>query len=414
MSTIRQLTWVSLVALAWGCATDKKPEPKAPEVATSAALPERDPLEEEMFKVGQMRELPVIRHVKMVKLDRPALADEVRAYVERETPKDAVEGQGAMLRLLGVLPHNFDYLEANIALMKEQLAGFYDPSRETMVLASDLKQAEAEATLLHELVHAFQDQHFELGKRLQYEALQGDRLAALHTLAEGDATSAMLSAALKEQGYDIDQLSNEMLAERMRVTFQSQSPDVPSIIKRAALTPYIDGLVFVNELRRSGGWKLVNKVWTDPPVSTEQLLHPEKHAAKEPWRSFAAPAAPAPGCEVVFEDVIGEQGLKVLFEEWVSPEDAAAAAEGWNGDRATVFRCGTEFSLFWRIAYDAPAEGARAIETFRAGIPHCRPALDQTARTVRQLKDHMVVVAREGSVSCSELTSWIDEANRVQ
>jgi hypothetical protein len=364
-----------------------------------------------MFKVGQTRELPVLRHIKMKKLDRQALAKEVEAYVVREIPKAAIEGQGIMLRLLGVLPAQFDYLEANVTLMREQLAGFYDPSQETMVLASDLGKAEADATLLHELVHAFQDQHFELGKRLQYEPMQGDKLAALHTLAEGDATSAMLGAALKEQGYDINQLSDEMLAERMRMTFQSQSPNVPPIIKRAALTPYIDGLAFVNELRRSGGWKLVNKVWAAPPESTEQLLHPEKHAAKEPWRTFATPGAPKPGCEVIFEDVIGEQGLKILFEEWASAEDAAAGAEGWNGDRATVFRCGKEHGLFWRIAYDEAGESARGIETFRAGIPHCRPAVDQVARTVRQLDDHIVVVALEGAApTCADLSTWIDNS----
>lgn len=410
MRTIRPLTFATLAGLVFGCAGDKKVEAKGPP-PPAPAVPERDPLEDEMFKVGQTRELPVLRHIKVKKLDRLALAKEVEAYVVREVPKAAIEGQGVMLRLLGVLPAQFDYLQANITLMKEQLAGFYDPSQETMVLASDLGKPESDATLLHELVHAFQDQHFELGNRLEYEPMQGDKLAALHTLAEGDATSAMLGAALKEQGYDINQLSDEMLAERMRTTFQSQSPDVPSIIKRAALTPYIDGLTFVNELRRSGGWKLVNKVWTDPPESTEQLLHPEKHAAKERWRTFAVPAAPKAGCEVVFEEVIGEQGMKVLFEEWVSPDDAAAAAEGWNGDRATVFRCGQEYGLFWRIAYDEAGESARGIETFRAGIPHCRPAVDQVARTVRQLDDHMVVVALEGAApTCADLTTWIDNS----
>ena len=409
MNKWRRVSCVGVAGLVLACGAEKKAEPKAP--APPPALPERDPLEEEMFKVGQIRELSVLRHVSMKKLSRAELSTEVEAYVARETPKVAIEGQGAMLELLGLLPPNFDFLAGNIALMKEQLAGFYDPSRQTMLLASDLGKPEQEATLLHELVHAFQDQHFELGKRLTYEPLQGDKLAALHTLAEGDATSAMLGAALKEQGYDINQLSDEMLSERMRMTFQTQSPEIPSIIKRAALAPYLDGLSFVNELRRSGGWKLVDKVWADPPQSTEQLLHPEKHAAKERWRTFASPRPPREGCELVYEEVIGEQGLKILFEEWVDGRDAAAGAEGWNGDRMSVFRCGQERALLWRIAYDEPGETARAMETFRVGIPHCRPSVDQSARTVRQLEDHLVVVAMEGpSHTCADLTTWIDNS----
>lgn len=409
MKTIRRVSCVILAGVLLSCGAEKRPEPKAP--ATPPAVPKRDPLEEFMFKVGQIRELSVVRHINTKKLSRPELATEVEAMVARETPKAAIEGQGAMLELLGLLPKGYDFLQGNVALMKEQLAGFYDPASETMVLASDLGKPEQEATLLHELVHAFQDQHFELGKRLKYEPLQGDKLAALHTLAEGDATSAMLGAALKAQGYDINQLSEEMLADRMRMTFQSQSPNIPSIIKRAALTPYIDGLAFVNELRRSGGWKLVDKTWADAPQSTEQLLHPEKHASRETWRTFAAPKPPHAGCEVLFEDVIGEQGLRILFEEWVGGSDAAAGAEGWNGDRASVFKCGNEHALLWRIAYDEPGESARALETFRVGIPHCRPTVDQVARSVRQDGDHLVVVAMEGTApSCSDLTTWIENS----
>lgn len=409
MKTFQRVGCVALAGLLLSCGADTKTEPKAPEAPPP--VPKRDPLEEEMFRVGQIRELSVLRSVAMKKLDRATLATEVEAYVERETPKVAIEGQGAMLKLLGLVPPGFDFLEGNIKLMKEQLAGFYDPAQQTMVLAADLGKAEQEATLLHELVHAFQDQHFELGKRLKYEPMQGDKLAALHTLAEGDATSAMLGAALKEQGYDINQLSDEMLSDRMRMTFQTTSPEIPSIIKRAALAPYLDGLTFVNELRRSGGWKLVDKVWADPPQSTEQLLHPEKHAAKEKWRTFASPKPPLASCELVYEDVIGEQGIKTLFEEWVDGRDAAAGAEGWNGDRATLFRCGKEHALLWRIAYDESGESARAIETFRVGIPHCRPSVDQVARTVRQLDDHVVVVAMEGaSTTCADLTTWIDNS----
>jgi hypothetical protein len=393
------------------CGGDKQVEPKlAPQAAPP---PERDPLEEDMFRVGQIRQLPVVRHVKMSKLDRSALARDVEAYVKRETPTNFIEGQGAILKLLGMVPQNFDYLAANIALMKAQLAGYYDPTRQTMVLANDLGKDEESATLLHELVHALQDQNFDLGNRLKQTPLMGDKLSALHTLAEGDATSAMLGETLRAQGYDINQLSDEMLAERMRQDFSTQNPEVPGVIKRAALAPYLDGLTFVNELRRSGGWKLVDRTWADPPQSTEQLLHPEKHAAKEGFRSFNSPAAPKPGCELVYEDVIGEQGLKVVFEEWVSPSDAEAAAEGWDGDRATVFKCGEQYALLWRISYDQGmgGESARGIETFRAGIPHCRPAVDQVARTVRQVQGHVVVAALQGGdATCADLTSWIESS----
>jgi hypothetical protein len=404
-------TLVPTVLWLIGCGADKQAEPSV--VPQVPAPPKHDPLEEDMFRVGQIRQLPVVRHVKMSKLDRVTLAKEVEAYVQRETPMNFIEGQAAILKLLGLVPQNFDYLAANIALMKAQLAGYYDPARQTMVLANDLGKEEEDATLLHELVHALQDQNFDLGTRLEQAPMMGDKLAALHTLAEGDATSAMLGETLRAQGYDINQLSNEMLAERMRQDFSMQNPEVPAIIKRAALAPYLDGLTFVNELRRSGGWKLVDRTWADPPQSTEQLLHPEKHASKEGWRQFASPVAPKSGCDLVYEDVVGEQGIKIVFEEWVSPSDAEAAAEGWDGDRVSVFKCGRQYAVFWRISYDQGmgGESARGIETFRAGIPHCRPSVDQVARTVRQVDGHVVVAAIQGGdATCADLTSWIESS----
>ena len=388
------------------CAAEKQAPP--PPVAPAPPPPEPDPLQNDIFRAGQLRQLSVVREVKLERIERAKLAEEVKAYVTRETPANMIEGQDALLRLLGVVPDDFDYLASSTALMQAQLAGFYDPHRETMFLASDLNPEEQRATLMHELIHALQDQHFKLGDMLKPGPLLGDRMAALHSLAEGDATSAMLEAMLKEQGYDITQLSDDMLADRMRQTFETQNPEIPAILKRSALVPYVDGLLFVNELRRSGGWDLVDDAWSEPPQSTEQLLHPHKYASKEPWRAFASPALPRAGCEPVYEDVIGEQGLKILFEEWVTREDAAAAAEGWNGDRLSVYRCGEHHALFWRLAYDSPSDSARALETFRAGIPHCRPAVDQVARTVRQLDDHLVVVALQGSeATCAELTGWI-------
>lgn len=392
------------VACAGGAEVSQPPDVPAP-----PPPPPPDPLQDELFKVGQLRKLTVLREVKLEKLQRSQLATEVERYVARETPQNMIEGQGALLRLLGVVPPDFDYLASSAALMQAQLAGFYDPGRGTMFLAADLSLEEQRATLLHELIHALQDQHFNLGKLLEPGVLSGDKTAALHTLAEGDATSAMLEAVLKDQGYDMGQLSDDMLADRMRQSFETQNPEIPSILKRAALVPYVDGLLFVNELRRSGGWKLVDDAWADPPASTEQLLHPEKYAAREPWRQFAAPPLPRPECTPIYEDVIGEQGLKILYEEWVPQADAEAAAEGWNGDHLSIYRCGQDYALFWRVAHDDASEGARALEAFRAGIPHCRPAVDQVARTVRQLKDHLVVVALQGATAtCADLTTWID------
>ena len=63
-------------------------------------------------------------------------------------------------------------------------------------MASDLGEDEAEATLAHELVHALQDQRWDLESRSRYRPGDGDRSEAVSALAEGDATSAMFDVMI--------------------------------------------------------------------------------------------------------------------------------------------------------------------------------------------------------------------------
>ena len=83
-----------------------------------------------------------------------------------------------------------------VKLLGAQLAGFYDPDEDRMYLAADLGEAERLATLAHELVHALQDQHYQLGRRLKYREGASDQQAALHALAAGQ--NVRLDAVLHE------------------------------------------------------------------------------------------------------------------------------------------------------------------------------------------------------------------------
>ena len=44
--------------------------------------------------------------------------------------------------------------------------------------------------------------------------------------------------------------------------------------------PYFRGMVFCAKLDQRGGWAAIDEVYRNPPLSTEQILHPEKYRAK--------------------------------------------------------------------------------------------------------------------------------------
>lgn len=312
--------------------------------------------------VARVRGLPAKTPVNLQVLERGPLLDRVREHVAAEVPPEVIDAQGHVLLSLGLVPLDFDYRAAVFDLLESQLAGFYDPRGKSMYLARDLAPAAEHATLAHELVHALQDQYWDLGSRLEYRPGQGDAQSALHALAEGDATSAMLEiplVGLERSALDVPESALSLEMELTMAT-DERAMTVPRVLRASLVAPYIDGLRFVHALRRRGGWAAVDAAWKAPPTTTEQLLHLEKYDASEPALELPPPTPPDEGWEVVYDDSLGEQGLRIVLEEWAPKRVAARAAEGWGGDRITLFRrrgdYGETYALSWLLRFD---EGPR-------------------------------------------------------
>jgi hypothetical protein len=294
----------------------------------------------------------------------------------------------------GTVDADFDYRSSVIGLMSSQLLGFYDPKRKTFFVGGDLHGDEADVTLWHELVHALQDQHYDLSHLTEWQPDQGDSQAAVHSLAEGDATSAMLDAMLKPRGMTALEVPEGLM--RAQSVLGSAALTAPPVLVRSLLAPYVDGLAFANYLRRRGGFAAVDAAWRAPPVSTEQLLHPEKFLARELPLVVPQPSAPphAPELQERFHDVMGEQTLRLLFEEWLPARTAAEAAADWGGDRIAVFadEARQRWAIGWHLRFDSPAAAERAFTAFARAAPltergHKDRALPDPAGTTKRASD---------------------------
>jgi hypothetical protein len=330
------------------------PAPYAP-VTNAAPRPPAGSIEALLERVSDVRGLPIRRAVPAEVLSRPAMRERMRAQAERETPREKLAQQGEGLTALGLLPPSYDFVAGVFGLLESEVAGFYDPLTQTMYLAEDLDAKAREETLLHELVHALQDQSYSLLPLTQPKPGEGDRLAAAHALAEGDATAAMYAAAgLRVVG--------------QTTTAEAEPPpgsDVPPVLWAALLAPYVDGLSFVEKQRKKGGFPAVDQVWERLPDTTEQLLHEDKLAAREPALPVRALdlAKLGAGYALVDDDVMGEQGLRIVLERWVPAARAAEAAAGWGGDKLAIVRCagcagGDAYAAVWRFVFDSEADAA--------------------------------------------------------
>lgn len=320
-----------------------------------------------LARVASVRGLPPRTEVRGEVIERSEMLERLQRKLREEVPQAVVAAQSELLFALGTVPADFEYERSLLEMMEDQLAGFYEPDEGTMFLMSDLGGAERAATLAHELVHALQDQHFGLGGRLDYRDDANDEQSALHTLAEGEATSVMLEVA---QGRSVLESSDAALALMMRGGVAVGSGEgIPGIIKRSIVAPYVDGLIAVHQARRESGWGGVDALWARPPRTTEQLLHRERWVADEPPRAVPIPPPPSSGPSVVsYHDVEGEQSLRTLFEEWMPRYKAAAAAAGWGGDRVAVFQDERGSAMAWALRFDDAAGAERAAVAFARGI----------------------------------------------
>jgi hypothetical protein len=238
---------------------------------------------------------------------------------------------------------------------------------------SNVDVGEARVVLVHELVHALQDQHLGLSANIDKHR-DSDAESAYRALIEGDATLAMIAFAHERDARQLSELTTDPASVRNLSALVRSSPlagselgSAPAIVRVPLLSAYVDGLGFAANLHGDGGWGRVDRAHADPPASTEQVLHPERfvhHDAPQRLRLNDAATQLGAGFELVHEDTLGELELGVYFGLGGGAEAGARAAMGWAGDRLYAFRDhGGATAIVWLTAWD---DEERAVHAQRA------------------------------------------------
>ncbi|MGZ4732805.1 MAG: hypothetical protein ACXVZH_11750, partial [Terriglobales bacterium] len=111
--------------------------------------------------------LPIKHEVKRQLVSR----DQVEGYVSKHTSEDEdakrLRRSELVLKKFGLLPRDFDLGKFLPLLLKEQVAGYYDPKTKTVNLLDWLGADQQKPVLAHELTHALQDQSFNLEKYMK-------------------------------------------------------------------------------------------------------------------------------------------------------------------------------------------------------------------------------------------------------
>lgn len=253
------------------------------------------------------------------------------------------------------------------------VGGYYRIGENEIVLVAGPDGRVDEAVLAHELVHAWQDQRYDLDS---FAPDSRDGQSALLGLIEGDAM-------LTQQRYE-DRCETDWSC-MSRLDAPTTGIDLNWGIYFADFQPYNDGPTLVQAQYEAGGWAAVDALYANPPVTTRHLLEPETYPDFEPAsvpldRSPRAGWVPLSPSEGPAHERVGPGRIAAMFmqtpfvqdpgfhpapleRDHVIAQDRPAPFEyehdfsdGWEGDRFHAYERGDETAFVWRIKWSDDEE----------------------------------------------------------
>jgi hypothetical protein len=291
-------------------------------------------------KVAKLRELRFKEPVDVSFLTDAQLNRRVTQLFAKEYSSRDAELEGRILEMLGAVPRGSDMRALREEALEGQVAGFYVPETGELVVGKTGGGGPSEqVTLAHELEHALADQNFDLPVESETDPARADADLAELSVIEGDATLTMQKYSLLNLGLS-EQL--EMASDPSVVKSQAQLERMPNYLRQELLFPYIDGMNFVCDRFRDGGWKAVDRAYARPPASSDQLLFPERYDPSA--RPAVAPSLahlPSPWTSAQTRSM-GAAELKWLFAAPGDDADEAlsdplGAAKAWAGGEVELW-----------------------------------------------------------------------------
>jgi len=285
-------------------------------------------------------------------LDRAEAARQARRFDDEATAELGAGAEAELLRRLGIPSPSAGTDDADEDSAGTEGTAIGEPARDRAAaprfdavtgrlwVPGWISLEAQQVALTHAVAHAAADQRFGFRRLMDITSdgrsrLSGDTRRARLAVVEGDAMLTGLEVLDPRETF-LAGPQLHALAARLRAAGQDPAGGWPA---RLAMFTHVTGLLFVARARAHHPWNVVDALWTDPPSSTEQVLHPEKYESCEGPVAVDPSALPAlPGLgRPTATDVAGELVARAWLATAWAPEVAARGAAGWGGDRAALY-----------------------------------------------------------------------------
>lgn len=328
------------------------PSTTPPATVPPAAVPAAASLDQVVAQleafVEKERGLKFKGPVPLILLENDAFRSRLNSQHLSPAIEEAKRVQGIM-RALGLIAPGVDLAAQVTRLATGAVSGFYDPKANELVVRGGAVTPFVRKILVHELVHALDDQHFELD-RPNLRGAEDESGDAFDALIEGIARrieDRYVAGLPESERKAVDTEQRRLAAQIPR--------DIPQAVIVSYGFPYTAGARFANALASAGGPSRLNAALQGPPSTSEQIIRPEKYLAGEGAKAVPAPAA---GGGVIRQGTLGQLTLSLMLAEVLEAGYAEAAADGWGGDRYVAWQNGGATCVRLVVDMDNPEENA--------------------------------------------------------
>ena len=252
-----------------------------------------------------------------------------------EEEQQALANAEGELRAFGLVAGETNLLDASNDLQDSGTLAFYDAETKRITVRGTELTVDVRVTLAHELVHALQDQHFDIKKTSD----------AFLTTGEGEAFRALVEGdAVRIENIYVDQLSEAERAEydaTRDTSFAEVKTDlahVPAALQAFQTAPYELGPVLLALLESKGGNAAIDEAFRDPPSTQAQLLDPRAYFAARDALEVDQPTLPDDVSETTDAGDLGALTWYLVLAQRINPFDALSATDGWGGDAYIAYR----------------------------------------------------------------------------
>lgn len=378
---------------------------------TSSQLPTKAEINSILQELSSITGFRIHKELPFALITRDQVNQYLKEQIRQSVKPDEIRAEETTLKKFGFVPADFDLKKTTIDLLTEQAAAFYDFRRKKLFISDWATVNMRDVALIHELGHALADQNFPIQKFTDKGADDSEASLAREAVVEGQASWLMVEVGARRNGRTLaDPQTARELLDTGSDTQSDEYPvfnSAPLYLKRTLMFPYDDGERFQEAVFLRDGKAAFARVFRDPPISTAQILHPERYFDHTPLVSPTLPK-PAKHTKPFVTGGMGELETGILLEQYIGSEVAQELAPKLKGSdyRIDETKRGHRMTLVYASEWSDAEAATNYFEAYQKVLRGKWKNLEVTTQSAGRFsgksEDGYFAVTRQGNKVLSE------------